>query len=149
MNTARSRFAICEASLDDCQRIQELSSQLGYETRIGALQRRLLDSLASEYSIVLLAIDSEDRIAGFTEVGENRSLIDGIGVQLLALVVDDQTRRQGVGRLLVDAACGWARDRGHTRIGVRSNAIREEAHKFYPGLGFSLKKTQHVYELRI
>jgi len=40
----------------------------------------------------------------------------------------------------------WARERGFRKIRVRSNALRTEAHVFYPALGFARSKTQHIYD---
>jgi len=61
------------------------------------------------------------------------------------LVVDAEHRRKGVGRALIDAAEEWAEEQGYSRIVVRSNAVRKEAHDFYPSLGYNSVKTQKVY----
>jgi predicted N-acetyltransferase YhbS len=50
-----------------------------------------------------------------------------------------------VGRQLVQRAERWARGQGLERIVVRSNALRAEAHSFYPALEYVLAKTQRVY----
>jgi hypothetical protein len=39
----------------------------------------------------------------------------------------------------------WSRAAGFERIVVRSNAVRPDAHAFYPSLGYALEKTQRVY----
>lgn len=40
-------------------------------------------------------------------------------------------RSEGVGRLLVDAATEWARERGCTHLELASGAGRVDAHRFY------------------
>jgi GNAT superfamily N-acetyltransferase len=50
-----------------------------------------------------------------------------------------------MGRALIHAAEEWAKEQGYSRIVVRSNAVRKEAHDFYPSLGYNSVKTQKVY----
>jgi len=45
----------------------------------------------------------------------------------------------------VNVAEQWARARGLPWLVVRSNVTRESAHPFYESLGYSRRKTQHVY----
>ena len=67
----------------------------------------------------------------------------------MGLIVSERMRRQGAGRLLVEAAERWARELGATAIVVRSNVNREESHAFYPALGYAKSKTQNVYRKAI
>ena len=53
--------------------------------------------------------------------------------------------RSGTGRRLVAAAEAWGVALGLARMVVRSNAVREESHRFYPAIGDSLAKTQRLY----
>ena len=57
-------------------------------------------------------------------------------VRITALVVKQQARRRGVGRLLTDHAVHWARQSGCEFIELTSALDRAEAHAFYRGLGF-------------
>jgi len=45
------------------------------------------------------------------------------------------SRRRGVGQLLVEAAKRWARDHGCVRLSVTSAERRADAHAFYPACG--------------
>jgi GNAT superfamily N-acetyltransferase len=40
-------------------------------------------------------------------------------------------RSRGIGTLLLDAACGWARERGASHIELDSGDARHRAHQFY------------------
>jgi GNAT superfamily N-acetyltransferase len=60
-------------------------------------------------------------------------------------VVDPAARRRAIGRALVSEAERWAHQCAVPRIVVRSNALRQEAHAFYPSLGYAPAKTQRVY----
>ena len=52
------------------------------------------------------------------------------------IVVARTMRRRGLGRLLMDAASSWARDRGADEIVLTVWAGNDEAERFYEALGF-------------
>ena len=58
------------------------------------------------------------------------------GTFTTALAVDEKWRGTGVGRLLVDQAERWCRERGADRVTVTSGHHRSESHKFYKALGY-------------
>ena len=47
------------------------------------------------------------------------------------LVVTSTQRSTGVGRRLLEAATGWARERGCTHLELDSGNARQDAHRFY------------------
>lgn len=123
-----------------------LNAQLGYPGPEDECLRRLCAILASPRHSVLVAATDDGRVLGMVGV-EKRLMIEiGEPAEIVAMVVDADARRGGLGRGLIDAACGWARDQGCERMFLRSNVVREQAHAFYPALGFERSKTQHVYE---
>lgn len=138
-------ISVREAVLEDAPVIATLCAQLGYSVTLPEIQERLLRYIEGDNVLIAVAVDLENRVLGWMQVAESDSLVDGVGVQIQGLVVDQRFRREGIGRILVQEACDWAKSRGYRKIGVRSNAVRKEAHDFYPRLGFSLKKTQRVY----
>lgn len=80
-------------------------------------------------------------------VAERRLWLEsGEGIEITGLVVSASARRLGVGKSLVASAEHWAIQQGFRLIRVRSNVSRVESHPFYQRIGFSPKKTQHVYE---
>jgi ribosomal protein S18 acetylase RimI-like enzyme len=119
----------------------ELSGQLGYPTSPATLARRFERLLARPDHALFVAED----VAGWIHVYEALSLESEPWAEIGGLVVDVRRRRSGVGRALVDEAERWARAQGLDLLRARSNVIREEAHRFYPGIGFTLRKTQHAY----
>ena len=52
------------------------------------------------------------------------------------MIVDNQYRLRGIGRLLMEYAIDRARKAGCYKIQLLSNKQRHEAHKFYQSLGF-------------
>lgn len=47
------------------------------------------------------------------------------------LVVDPELRSRGTGKSLLDAAKGWARERGASHLELDSGVERADAHRFY------------------
>jgi ribosomal protein S18 acetylase RimI-like enzyme len=56
--------------------------------------------------------------------------------RITMMIVADGERRRGVGRALVEAACGQLREKGCGLIEVTSNVDLSGAHGFYRRLGF-------------
>ncbi|WP_328907760.1 GNAT family N-acetyltransferase [Streptomyces sp. NBC_00234] len=69
-------------------------------------------------------------IPGLGRKGQERALIEAVRVRA-------DRRGAGLGRALLTAAIGRARERGCTLVQLTSNKRREEAHRFYGSLGFA------------
>jgi GNAT superfamily N-acetyltransferase len=54
-----------------------------------------------------------------------------------------------VGARLLASAEEWARKRGCKSMSVRSNVIRERAHKFYERNGYEHYKTQKAFRKKL
>jgi len=54
-----------------------------------------------------------------------------------------------VGGALVRGARAWAKEKGLSRLRVRTRVEREAAASFYERAGFCLTKQQRVYELDV
>jgi len=130
---------------DDLSAVAELSAQLGYPCSRDDVARRF-ERIRSDRDHALLVAERGDlRIAGWIHLYLVHTLESDSCAEIGGLVVDEHLRRQGAGRALVAEAERWARGRGLGRIRVRSNILRSEAHRFYPGIGYELRKTQHTY----
>jgi len=68
---------------------------------------------------------------------------------VIALVVTEEARGEGIGSALVAEAVHWARARSLPRVWVRVSLWREATPRFYESLGFRLRKEQRVYELAL
>lgn len=62
------------------------------------------------------------------------------------VIVSDQHRRQGIGRLLLDAARERAQKLGCYKVSLMTGATRPEVHRFYKTAGFEPSKTG--YQIR-
>jgi GNAT superfamily N-acetyltransferase len=128
----------------DAEQLGALNRELGYATDIAELVSRI-DRLSGleEHFVAVAEIDGT--VVGWVQAEHRFSMESGDKAELVGLIVGAAARRSGVGRLLVQAAENWARDRGLQSMVVRSNVIRPESHSFYRQIGYSQSKTQHVY----
>jgi GNAT superfamily N-acetyltransferase len=134
------------ADVADAAQIARLSAQLGYPAPVEDYARRLALILASARHALWVAGAADGRLLGMVGVEQRLMIESGEPAEIVAMVVDRDARRLGIGRALIAAARDWARQRGCRRIFLRSNVLRDHAHAFYPALGFERSKTQHVYE---
>jgi ribosomal protein S18 acetylase RimI-like enzyme len=143
MKTRLEVRALCE---QDLPAICELSAQLGYPTALGAMQQRFARLLERPKQALFVAARG-GHVAGWVHAEPQHPLESDPYVEIVGLVVAEADRRCGVGSALVDRVRDWARELSYAILRVRSNVERDEAHEFYPALGFQLVKTQHTYAL--
>jgi len=142
---AATSVGLRRAHPDDAGEVARLAGELGYEASNAQMRERLERLCADPCHVVFVAADAPSRLLGWLHAGRTLVLESGEAVEILGLVVDPAARRRAVGRALASAAERWAQECAVPRIVVRSNALRPEAHAFYPALGYTLAKTQHVY----
>jgi len=137
--------AVRRARLTDAGRIAELAGQLGYPTSAKEMKVRLREVLKDQDAACFVADTGESGVAGWIHVStaplvevERRAEVNG-------LVVDETVRSQGAGALLLAAAEKWARGRRCKSMSVRSNVLRERAHRFYLRNGYEHYKTQKAF----
>ena len=129
----------------DAAEIARLASELGYPASHDQMERRLKALLDDGRHHVAVAQASAGRLAGWIHVEHRSSLESGERAEIMGLIVDPESRRKGVARLLVEEAESWARSCGRSELAVRSNIRRQASHRFYPALGYLPSKTQQVY----
>lgn len=136
------------ARAGDAAALAELSAQLGYAAatdEIGARLARVRDQRMGE--VFVAEVDS--RVVGWTHVVPRLQLEDPPHAELAGLVVADGMRGAGVGAALLAAAEGWAQAQGFALLRVRSNVVRERAHRFYERAGYCRVKQQAVFHKSI
>jgi GNAT superfamily N-acetyltransferase len=143
---SRPTFLLRAAREEDHAAIAALAGELGYPSTPEAVAGRWRALAADPHAAALVA-ERDGLVVGWMHVGVAHTLDSDPFAEIVGLVVADRARGQGVGAALVDAAKAWARDRGLGRLRVRSNVVRERAHRFYEHQGFALKKTQRVFDL--
>ena len=133
----------------DARAVADLSGQLGYSSTVAQIERRFERLRGDPESAIFVAEDEGGRVAGWAHVVGRCFLELDPYAELGGLVVDSAARRKGAGKALVSAAEKWAAARGYVTMRVRSNMKRVEARPFYEGAGYTITKSQNVYEKSI
>ncbi len=141
-------IVVREAADGDAAALAALSTQLGYPADEVTMRERLHRVQAQRAGCVFVACEA-DVVVGWTHVVERFHLEDAPFAEIAGLIVDEAARGAGVGALLLSAAESWARERGYVKLRVRSNVVRERAHRFYEREGFVERKRQVVFEKSI
>jgi GNAT superfamily N-acetyltransferase len=129
----------------DAEQVAGLSFQLGYSATSEETARRLLELGGNSEHAVLVA-DEGGMLLGWIHVHLSHSLaVDG-RVEVAGLVVDENHRGRGVGRLLMEHAEIWAREKNCKSVRLRSNVLRGAAHVFYERLGYRETKVQKAFQ---
>jgi GNAT superfamily N-acetyltransferase len=129
----------------DIERLAVLCGQLGYPASAGQVRQRLDELLQVEDHAVLVAEGPDGQVIGWVHVFVRQLLVVDRHAELGGLVVDEGHRGRGVGRLLMETAEDWASARGCEALYMRSKVVREQAHRFYEGIGYDLIKRSCVF----
>jgi GNAT superfamily N-acetyltransferase len=130
----------------DATALAELSGQLGYPLDAAAMRVRLQRVREAGNGEVFVAVTTAGAVVGWTHVVKRVQLEDAPFAELSGLIVDASARNAGLGALLLQSAERWASDNGLARLRVRSNVVRERAHRFYLRAGYAERKRQVVFD---
>jgi GNAT superfamily N-acetyltransferase len=137
--------SIRAATAADAGDLAVLCGQLGYPADPATVARRLADIAEHGSGAVLVAESDDGALLGWAEASLQRHLVHDPRVMLAGLVVAEEARNQGVGVALLRAVEAWSREQGASELIVRSNIVRERAHRFYLREGFAEIKRQAVF----
>ena len=149
---AKSSFKVSkirEATSADVVRIAALAGQLTYASTPAEVSRRLRQLLQDGSHIVFVAEDGAGRVVGWAHVYALQFVGSDPRAEVAGLVVDESCRSAGVGKALMSRVEKWAREKELAAVTLRSNVIREPAHKFYEKLGYKVVKTQHAFRKQL
>jgi GNAT superfamily N-acetyltransferase len=125
------------ARATDAAAVNELLNQLGYSQDGTATTASRIRSWDEDPSGAAYVADADGHVLGVIAVHLSPFFErTGCWARIVALVVSDRARGQGVGGQLVRAAESFAVDRGCVRMEVTSSDHRDDAHKFYRGRGY-------------
>jgi GNAT superfamily N-acetyltransferase len=136
---------IRRARVSDAPRLAELSGQLGYPTTAAEIAARMRRLKPASQNALFVAESADAGVVGWTHVSVTHLVEVGTRAELNGLIVGEGQRSLGAGAHLLAAAEDWARKHGCPSMSVRSNAIRERAHKFYERQGYEHYKTQKAF----
>jgi len=132
------------ARLTDAAAFANLATQLGYPSSPRQVERRLAAVVNDPKHLILAALLG-DQVVGWAHAYVCCLVESDTFAELRGLVVDASHRGKGLGAKLLEKVEDWARQKGCGTVSVRSNIIRQEAHKFYLARGYDQIKTQHSF----
>ena len=136
---------IRRARADDAPQLAQLSGQLGYPTTAAEIKKRLRRLKPASQNALFVAESPDSGVVGWAHVSVTHLVEVGTRAELNGLIVAEGQRSLGAGARLLQAAEDWAHKRGCPSMSVRSNVIRERAHKFYERQGYEHYKTQKAF----
>ena len=142
------KIIIREMTLNDAKAVNILSSQLGYTLSIEQTLQNINAVLESNDHTAFVA-EYENKIVGW--IGASQAIMIEVmpHCEINGLVINQDHRGMGIGKLLIDKVKQWARKKNNTKIGLHCNVKRTEAHLFYEHLGFAEIKQQKNFVINI
>ncbi|MGB9463926.1 MAG: GNAT family N-acetyltransferase [Candidatus Acidiferrum sp.] len=148
-NAENQGVKIRRARTSDAPRLAELSGQLGYPTTAAEITKRMRRLKPASQNALFVADSFGAGVVGWAHVTVTHLVEVGTRAELNGLIVADGQRSLGAGARLLEAAEDWARKHGCPGMSVRSNVIRERAHKFYERHGYEHYKTQKAFRKKL
>lgn len=136
---------IRRARLADAKRMAALSGELGYPTTPAEMTARLEKVIASRMHAAFVVDTPDAGVVGWGHVSVNHLVDVGTRAEINGIIVAETKRSLGAGAQLIGAMEDWARKHGCLSMSVRSNVIRDRAHKFYERQGYEHYKTQKAF----
>lgn len=121
----------------DAAALAPLMGELGYPSTAEEIRERLARNAQQHESEAWVAVHDGATVGFAAGLMVWSYVSNGASAQLMSLVVASRARGMGVGRQLVAHFEEWARDRGATRVVVTSAMHRDDAHAFYPAIGYA------------
>ena len=128
---------------DEYPELQGLLAQLGYDLAVSTIAENVQEIRARGGEVFVA--ERNGRLVGCVAAIIDVRLAGGICGEIVSLVVAESERGQGIGSGLVRHAEQWLSHSVGT-VRVRTNAVREAAHKFYEAGGYEYQKTHKVFK---
>jgi GNAT superfamily N-acetyltransferase len=141
----RNGVKIRLAKRADIKQISELAGQLGYPSTPAQIAQRFRTLKPTNQHAVFVAELPDGNVGGWLHVSVSPQIETDLRAEVNSLIVADGQRSLGVGAQLLQATETWSRKRGCKSMSVRSNVIRDRAHKFYERHGYEHYKTQKAF----
>jgi len=133
----------------DAERVAALSAELGYPATPEQIVARLKAMAEHTQARAFVALDGNGRIQGWVHVYGRYHLESDRTAEIGGLVVAAESRGQGIGRALMGEAEAWAREHGYGQVRLGSNVLRDDAHRFYLNLGYTISKSHYRFQKTI
>lgn len=128
-----------EVQVTDAPFLVALMTQLGYPIDAAIMKENIQKHVQLPNQKAWVAEKSSQVVGCIAVAITNYLHRPGAFLRVIALIVDEQQRRSGIGKNLIDLAEKFAKDKGCSHIELTSGIYREKsgAHEFYRSLGYS------------
>jgi predicted N-acetyltransferase YhbS len=133
-------------SPQDAEAAAELSGQLGYKASAETMRNRIEKLLCNGKSQAAFVACIGAEVVAWIEIAIVQHLQSEPHTVVGGLVVRNDLRSRGIGSRLLSEAEEWSRKQGIPVVRVRSQAARQDAHRFYLREGYRQVKTSAVFE---
>src|SRR5271156_2905109 len=145
----KSGVTVRRARMGDAPRIAKLCGELGYPSTAAKVARRLRAMKPASHHAVFVAATNADGVVGWLHISISHVLESDTRAELNGLIVSESQRSLGAGAQLLAFAEAWAKQRKCKEVNLRSNVIRERAHRFYLREGYEHYKKQKAFRKAI
>lgn len=133
---------------EDVETITGLTHQLGYPLSPEQILQNINAVLENKNDDAFVAVVN-NKVIGWIGVALSVQIEMPPYCVIRGLVVDNNYRNLGIGKMLIEKAKQWCKQRSTNKLRLRCNVIRTETHIFYKHLGFKETKQQTVFEISI
>ncbi len=134
-----------QALVNDFERIHKLSSQLGYGYPTFQLKKNLKEIMTLKDHRIYVIENENNEVVGYVHGQIYYLLFFDRLVDILGIVVEQNYRRKGYGKMLMGKIEKWAKENNCRGIRFTSNVKRKEAHLFYKTIGFMNRKESKCF----
>jgi len=135
---------IRRAIAEDYSPITKLTNQLGYPSTEKKV-KEILNMVLTHDDHEIFVATADENVVGYIHLVCTMRLGSEPFIEIAAIIVDEDYRSRGVGHALLDRTQEYAESMGYSVIRIRSNIVREPAHKFFTEQGYVNLKTQEVF----
>ena len=130
------------ARIEDAERLCLIDSEaLGYDYPLDKTKKQLETLLSSPFYRFFVAVE-DGKVIGYVHGADYDCLYADPLKNIMALAVLPEYQGLGIGRALLAAVEGWAKETGCAGVRLVSGMNRTHAHGFYAHCGYSLRKEQ-------
>jgi GNAT superfamily N-acetyltransferase len=130
----------------DYKHIPQLNTELGYSFNLQQVIENMKEICAAGRDVIFVAVNINDEAIGYLHLSPYILIYFERAVNILGLVVSNEYRNLGVGKLLLKAAENWSVEQGYKVIRLVSGDKRIDAHRFYLQNGYTFHKTQKNFK---
>lgn len=133
------------ARIGDAEQLCLIDSEaLGYDYPLDKTKKQLEKLLSSPFNRIYVAVE-EGNVIGYVHGVDYDCLYSDPLKNIMALAVLPEYQGLGIGRALLAAVEGWAKETGCAGVRLVSRMDRAHAHGFYAHCGYSLRKEQQNF----